>query len=49
VEQLEEPFAGIIRVQPSLITKVEVSLEKEFGIRYPDVQLPCEADGTPNA
>jgi hypothetical protein len=49
VEQLEEPFAGIIRVQPSLITKVENTLEKEFESRYPDVQVPCEDDGTPTA
>lgn len=47
VEQLEEPFAGIIKVQPTLITKVETRLADDFAARYPDAQLPCDAEGRP--
>ena len=47
VEQLEEPFSGIIRVQPTLMTQVEKRLQVDFATRYPGVDLPCDADGTP--
>jgi len=47
VEQLEEPFAGLVQVQPSLITKVEARLGNEFAELYPDVTLPCDDEGRP--
>jgi len=49
VEQLEEPFSGIIRVEPTLIRQVEKRLLVEFGTRYPGVEVPCTDDGTPTA
>ncbi len=49
VEQLEEPFSGIIQVQPTLIKEVEQRMSVTFATRYPNVELPCTADGTPTA
>lgn len=47
IEQLEEPFSGIIRLKPALITKVEARIGDDFATRYPEVTLPCDAEGRP--
>lgn len=47
VEQLEEPFSGLIRVSPSLMTTVEAKMLNDFQVRYPEALLPCDADGRP--
>jgi len=47
VETLEEPFSGLIQVEPTVITKVETNLGQQFMITYPGAVLPCDADGTP--
>ncbi|MFM7686658.1 MAG: hypothetical protein ACKPDI_12155 [Actinomycetota bacterium] len=49
VEQLEEPFTGIIRVGPGLMTTVESNMSSDFELRYPGAALPCDAEGRPNA
>jgi hypothetical protein len=48
VEQLEEPFTGLIRVGPGLMSTVEPKMTADFEVRYPDATLPCDADGRPN-
>ena len=47
IEQLEEPFSGVIHLQPALITKVEARIAADFAARYPDVSLPCDIEGHP--
>ena len=49
VEQLEEPFTGLIRVGPGLMTTVESKMSSDFQVRYPDASLPCDAQGKPNS
>ncbi|MEY4174388.1 MAG: hypothetical protein RI900_1553 [Actinomycetota bacterium] len=49
VEQLEEPFSGLIRVSPGLMKTVEGKISADFAIQYPDAALPCDAEGRPNA
>lgn len=47
VEQLEEPFSGVIRVKPSLMTSVQSNMSAGFEVLYPDASLPCDAQGRP--
>ncbi|MBU6316866.1 MAG: hypothetical protein KGR47_10195 [Acidobacteria bacterium] len=47
VEQLEEPFSGLIRVSPGLMTSVEAKASADFEVRYPGATLPCDAEGRP--
>lgn len=49
VEQLEEPFSGLIRVKPGLMLSVEKKMSSNFEVRYPDATLPCDAEGRPSA
>ena len=49
VEQLEEPFTGLIRVGPGLMNTVESKMSNDFQLQYPDASLPCDAQGKPNS
>lgn len=49
VEQLEEPFTGLIRVGPGLMNTVESKMSNDFQLKYPDASLPCDAQGKPNS
>jgi hypothetical protein len=48
IETLEEPFSGLIKVQPSVITRVAEESELSFAVAYPDVALPCDEQGLPS-
>jgi len=49
VEQLEEPFRGVVKVQPSVIAKVERDTGALFAAQYPGATLPCDTVGRPVA
>lgn len=47
VEQLEQPFSGVIRIEPKVITRVEKEMSTNFASVHPGVALPCDASGHP--
>lgn len=47
VETLEEPFSGVIQIEPSVIARIENDLGAKFAVTHPAVTLPCDEDGRP--
>lgn len=47
VEELEEPYSGIVKIQPDAISRTAVSSAEDFAVAYPDAELPCDDRGTP--
>jgi hypothetical protein len=45
IETLEEPFSGLIRVKPAVISRVADDIELNFAYNYPDATLPCTDEG----
>ena len=45
VEQLEEPFTGIMRVKPTVIAGVAADNAEKFTLQYPGAELPCDVQG----
>jgi hypothetical protein len=47
VDQLEQPFTGIVRIEPSVISDVAQDTATKFAEAHPGVALPCNAQGRP--
>lgn len=47
VEQLEEPFTGIIRVEPTQMATTATNLTADYTATHAGETLPCDAKGTP--
>ena len=47
VDQLEKPFTGIVKVEPTVIHDVAQDTAAKFRIAHPGVALPCDASGRP--
>lgn len=47
IETLEEPFSGLIRVQPAVISRVADDNYVNFMSRFTAAQLPCNDEGLP--
>ena len=47
VDQLEQPFTGVVRIPPSVIADVAKDTAAKFAEAHPNVALPCNAQGRP--
>jgi hypothetical protein len=47
VDQLEQPFTGIVHIEPSVISDVARDTAAKFAEAHPGVALPCNAEGRP--
>jgi len=47
VEQLEEPFTGIVRVEPKQMSNVSKAIAKNYVSQNPGETLPCDVKGKP--
>ena len=47
VEQLEEPFTGIVRVEPTQMATTARNLAAEFRLTHDDGDVPCDVKGSP--
>jgi len=47
VEQLEEPFTGIVKVQPTQMRTVSKTLTADWAVTHKGEALPCDASGKP--
>ena len=47
LDQLEKPFTGIVKVEPTVIHDVAQDTAAKFRIAHPGVALPCDASGRP--
>jgi hypothetical protein len=47
VDQLEQPFTGIVRIKPAVISDVARDTAAKFAEAHPTVALPCNAEGRP--
>lgn len=47
VEQLEEPFTGIVQVEPTQMATTARNIGADFSLTHADEQLPCDATGKP--
>ncbi len=45
INDLDQPFAGLNRLEPTEMARIQASMESDFGGRYPSALLPCDADG----
>ena len=48
VEQLEEPFSGVIQIAPTAMASTQKSITKAYQQAYPGQPIPCDAKGNPN-
>jgi hypothetical protein len=48
VEQLEEPFTGILRVSSESMQKTATEIGSEYKVQYPQSALPCDSRGAEN-
>jgi hypothetical protein len=48
VEQLEEPFTGILRVSSESMQKTAAEIGTEYKVQYPQSALPCDSRGAEN-
>lgn len=46
INDLDQPFAGFNRLEPTEIARIQDSMESDFAARYPSVPIPCDAFGT---
>lgn len=46
VEQLEEPYAGLMRISPEAMERTAVSAAEDYDSAYGE-PLPCDEDGRP--
>jgi hypothetical protein len=44
---LDDPYVGIVSINPSLIQRVDRNLTGQFELHNPGVALPCDAEGNP--
>lgn len=47
VEELEEPYTGVIHIQPDAIDRTASSGAEDFAAQHPGVDLPCDETGAP--
>lgn len=47
VDQLEQPFTGIVRIKPAVISDVARDTAAKFAEAHPNVALPSNAEGRP--
>jgi len=47
IDQLDDPYVGIVSIQPELIQRVDRDLTRQFQLENPTVTLPCDDEGTP--
>lgn len=45
INDLDHPFAGINRLEPTEMARIQASMESDFAGRFPSDPLPCDADG----
>ena len=48
VEQLEEPFTGILRVSSESMQKTATEIGASYKVQYPQSALPCDSRGAEN-
>jgi hypothetical protein len=46
VEELEEPYSGLVHIQPDAIARTSASAAADYTALHDD-ELPCTEDGTP--
>ena len=44
---LDDPYVGIVSIDPSLLQRVDRNLTEQFVLNNPGVALPCDAEGNP--
>jgi hypothetical protein len=44
---LDDPYVGIVSINPSLIQRVDRNLTGQFELHNPGVAFPCDAEGNP--
>jgi hypothetical protein len=47
VEELEEPYSGVIVIAPDAIDRTAASGAEDFAAAHPGVELPCDETGAP--
>ena len=47
VEELEEPYSGVVKIQPDAIARTAESSAEDFAVTYPEAELPCDELGDP--
>lgn len=47
VEELEEPYSGVVKIQPDAVSRTADSSAEDFAVAYPDATLPCDERGDP--
>jgi hypothetical protein len=47
VEEMEEPFTGLIRIEPTAVGRAADSGAEDFAEAHPGAELPCDESGAP--
>ena len=47
VEEMEEPYSGLVRISPDAIARTAESSAEHYAIAYPGADLPCDEMGNP--